>query len=332
MGRQRLGRMNWLALLVAATSACAAPLRVSSRPAPTISPSAVSLAGAVAFSMSPRQDLLKPVARAQEGYRIWLIERGTYAGMSIPVRSDVALGAGRNTEHFWRAVTGAGSDGGVVGWNSDRYPIPVALRHGASSERISAADSVAFWSVLEQMSADLGMVVFTPVTIDNAADPVDTIVVDVRFMPVTDGLSRTTWMPSGEVFDVRVTFQSAEVLHDGHVVTHEMMHALGFGHTRAWSSVLNPGESSRPSRLTPEDVAYTEAGMELQGKGQRAELRRRIALAIEREPGSIEAAGSQVLDGPEPPSIIVDRDNGQDCAHVPAVLIAVVPACGRGLR
>jgi hypothetical protein len=332
MGRQRLGRMNLLALLVAAMSACAAPVRVFSRPAPTILPSSVTLAGAATFSAPPRQDFLNPVAQARQGYRIWPIERGTYAGTSIPVRFDLALGASGNTEHFWRAGTGAGGDGVVVGWNSDRYPIPVALRHGSSSENVSAADSVAFWSVLDQMSADLGMVVFSPVTIRNSSDPVDTIVVDIRFMPVTDGLTRATWTPSGELFDVRVTFRSADVLHDGHVVIHEMMHALGFGHTRAWGSVLNPAESRRQSRLTPEDVAYTEAAMELRGDGQRAELRRRIALAIEREPRALDAAGPQALGGPEPPTVIVDRDNGQDCAHVPAMLIAVVPACGRGLR
>jgi hypothetical protein len=322
--------MNGLALLVAATAvtACAAPVRIVSRPAPAISPSAVSLAGAATFSMSPRQDLLKPVAQAQEGYRIWLIERGTYAGMSIPVRSDVALGAGRNTEHFWRAVTGAGSDGGVVGWNSDRYPIPVALRHGASSERISAADSVAFWSVLEQMSADVGMIVFAPVTIDNAADPVDTIVVDVRFMPVTDGLSRTTWTPSGELFDVRVTFQSAEVLHDGHVVTHEMMHALGFGHTRAWSSVLNPSNGVRLTRLSTNDVAYVELAMRLHETSERSDLRHLISLAADHRPPVPDVTGWSAADGLDWTRSIRRGEPIDYCGLLPEALLSLMsPGC-----
>jgi hypothetical protein len=147
---------------------------------------------------------------------------------------------------------------------------------------ITAADSSAFWTIIGDMNADFGIDLFRPATIAND-DPADVIVVDLGTMREVDGLSRVTWAPSGELFDVRVTFHDASVLHDRRAVVHEMMHALGFGHTTAWRSVVNPRDANRPLRVTPEDVAYAELAMHSRVTREWADTRHLIALAVARE-------------------------------------------------
>jgi hypothetical protein len=272
------------------------------------------------------------VTPSRPGDTVWTIERGSYAGMTLVLRFDAALGAGRNAEHFWRLPPGSGKDGGVVGWNSERFPIPLAFRRGVSSGEISSSDSTAFWAIIGEMTSDLGMAVFRPATVAVPADPDDVIIVDVRSMAATDGLSRTTWTPSGELFDVRVTFRDAGTLHDGHVVTHEMMHALGFGHTKAWNSVVNPSARSRLSRLSPDDVAYAEVAMRLREGRERSDMRRLVSLAVEHGPPMLDATEWFAPDGPDWTSSIGRDEPINYCGLLPAALPTVVsPGC-RGFR
>jgi len=167
-----------------------------------------------------------------------------------------------------------------VGWSTERFPIPVAFRRGGRSSGISASDSAAFWAIIGEMASDLGRQVFRPATVAHAADPEDVIIVDVRLIEGIDGVSRLTWKPSGELFDVRVTFRETGTLHDAPVVVHEMMHALGFGHTKAWKSVVNPSPYGRLTRLSPDDVAYAEVAMVLRMKHEQSEMRRLITLEL----------------------------------------------------
>lgn len=213
---------------------------------------------------------------------VWTIEAGTYAGLSVPIHVDAALGARGGREHFWRLTSDDGFPRAVVGWRSTSYPIPLAFRHDRRSRAIASADSAAFWTIIGGMNADFGMSLFRPATIAKD-DPTEVIVVDLGTMREIDGLSRVTWAPSGELFDVRVTFQDASVLHDRHVVAHEMMHALGFGHTTAWTSIVNPREANGPVRVTAEDVAYAELAMHSRVKREWANTRQLIALAVARE-------------------------------------------------
>jgi hypothetical protein len=207
----------------------------------------------------------------------------------------------------------------VVGWKSNRYPIPVAFRRNHRPAEISADDSTAFWSILGYMNADFGMTLFRPATL-SGDDPTDIIVVDLGIMREADGLSRVTWSPTGELFDVRVTLRDAGVLHNTHVVTHEMMHALGFGHTTAWKSVVNP-EGAGSDRLTAEDVAYAELAMRSRMEHERVVTRRLIALAVAREPKHDDAEEYAPC-GIDPG---VPRESV--AAHLPEGTLTVVPEC-----
>ena len=274
---------------MALTSAlgCASVMRVDPPFPDAPADVAASIAADAVADFASHADLLPSIEEIQlsasadsaDGFRT--IERGTYAGMRIPVRVEAALGAGGKSEHFWRIPSSGDGDGGVVGWRSTRYPLPVAFRRSGALGDISADDSVAFWKTLSEMSSDVGISLFKPATVRDS-DPENVIIVDVRRMPGNDGFSRASWTPSGEVFDVRVSFGSRAVLHNSHTVAHEMTHALGFGHTRSWRSVVNPGDRGA-ARLTPTDVAYIELAMLLRERRERIDMRRLISLAIERE-------------------------------------------------
>jgi len=259
---------------------------------------------------------------------VWTIEAGTYAGMKVPLHIAAAFGGRGKREHFWRVASGRGRDGGVVGWKSTRYPIPLAFRHERRSQ-ISSADSSAFWRIVDAMSADFGMEMFHPSTLAND-DPDDVIVVDIGGPREVDGLSRATWTAAGELSDVRVTFRDASVLHDSHVVTHEMIHALGFGHTTSWRSVVNPNGGSRPPRVTAEDVAYSELAMRSRVTDERVDMRRLVALAVSRESSRFKGDVGYVLCDHDGEDTFEVEEPMRIRGFLPFGLLTVVSACGAG--
>ncbi len=214
-----------------------------------------------------------PVA-AQREDSVWTIRAGTYAGQSIRLNPDFAAKRAK----FLR-ISKLKGDLRYVAWSPARLPAPVAFRAGRA---ISENDSLAFWSILRDMEADMGMKLFEPAVLTNGSDPSDIIVVDTKYMPNDDGMTLVTWSTPGGIYDARVFLRSTATLHSSRVVSHEMMHALGFGHTSAWSSIMNSGAAS-PSHLTAEDVAYAQFALESRAGSDRADMWERLALAMSRE-------------------------------------------------
>ncbi len=200
------------------------------------------------------------------------IRAGTYAGIVVPVRKSAAS---RKESRFWRSTPSAA--GRVVGWNPGRLPIAVAFH---ARRGVTPDDSTAFWRILRDMEQDVGMHLFEPVTLAVTDDPDDAIVIDTKDMPGSEGITLVTWSNNGSVYDARVYLRSRQTLHDPSVVVHEMLHALGFGHTSTWSSIMNasPGRM----KLTAEDVAYVQLAFESRAESERIEMWDRIALAVER--------------------------------------------------
>jgi hypothetical protein len=218
-----------------------------------------------------------PVA-AQGTDSLFLVHGGTYAGQAV--RVDPGL-ASRRSSRFLR-VSRLKGESRYVGWNPSHLPASVAFRPGSG---ITEADSATFWSILRQMEEDIGMRLFEPAMLSADADPAEVIIVGTKAMASEEGLTMVTWTANGALYDARVYVRSRVTLRSPRIVTHEMMHALGFGHTSAWTSVMNSGGSA-PQRLTLHDVAYAQYAMESRAQSERTDMWERLALASLREPAA----------------------------------------------
>lgn len=230
--------------------------------------------------------LITSPAAAQIPDSLWTIRGGTFAGTAVHIDTYLAT---RRSSKFLR-VSKLKGDSRFVAWNPSHLPAPVAFRPG----KISADDSIAFWSIIRQMEADMGMRLFEPATITRDADPDDVIIVDTKNMAGDDGVTYVTWSNNGGLYDARVFFRSSSTFHDSRTVTHEMMHTLGFGHTSAWSSVMNSGQWA-PRRLTPDDVAYAQFAFESRAESERLDMWERLALVVDREPASRDPVDSYAI-------------------------------------
>jgi hypothetical protein len=309
-----------------ALAGCVSSLRTTYPHADAV-PDGFRSASASDISLSPSEVTLAPL-RSSSPDTLWTIERGSYAGTTVPLRFDAATSARGAGEHFLRLSSRQANEAGVVGWPSGSYPIPVAFRRNRWVSAITPADSMAFWQTLDGMNADLGLTVFRPETVKKGADPEDVVIVDLRDMADRDGFSRMSWSSVGELSDVRVTFRDASLLHNSHVVAHELMHALGFGHTTAWKSVVNPRDAYGLPRLTPEDVAYAEVAMHSRESHERADMRKRIALAVEREAGKFRSEEGYALCGSETTDSFANEETMRYRGLLPIGLLTVVWACG----
>jgi hypothetical protein len=188
---------------------------------------------------------------------------------------------------------------------------------------------MAFWKILRGMEQDLGMHLFEPATISVTDDPEDLIVVGRRSMTADDGLTLVTWSNDGSVYDARVFFRSSDVFRDERVVQHEMMHALGFGHTSAWPSIMNVGPGIR--RLSPEDVAYAQVALQSRAESERVDMWDRIALAVERStPEAGGRSGYEPCDFSSSYPVEEDRMKVKQIAGIG--LAGVLAACSAGNR
>jgi hypothetical protein len=197
-----------------------------------------------------------PAVRTQEEIRIvlvprrWVIRVGTFAGDTVDVSPAAAL----------RRAPG-GSFGRVsfqhvVGWVPSSYPLSVVLRRD-DGMRISAADSIAFWSAARALERDIGGDFFRP-AMDTAlrgrAYPVD-VRIDARIPGA--GLTFVSWDREGNIFEASVRFHSSRDMQEPGTVEHELLHVLGFGHTEAWTTAMR-ARSTSPPRVTSTDVAYAQ--------------------------------------------------------------------------
>ena len=192
----------------------------------------------------------------------WRIEEGSLRGQTITVDARLALQRpiGAPGSSFWRIVKSApGHQPFVPGWRDADFPLKIAFNRARSRERVSAEDSIAFWAAVREVERELGAKVFVP----DAMRSTGVVPVEIEATGVLGaGHTFVTWNAAGEQYDAVLTFPRAASLRDADVVQHELLHLLGFGHTTAWSSIMEP-VSGNVSRLTPTDVALVQIAMRL---------------------------------------------------------------------
>ena len=188
----------------------------------------------------------------------WTIRAGRYAGRTVPIRLPEALDRTGSGSSFWRLTAAATRRGPqAVGWPAAVFPIPVAFRPTSRAPLLTRGDSVSFWAVVRDLEDDFGADLFRPARGDELTAETSRLVLDINPAMNSDGFTFVSWNGGGTVFDGSVTFRHSRLLSDPFVVTHEMLHALGFGHTSAWPSVMSRG-AGKLSRATPEDVAHAQ--------------------------------------------------------------------------
>lgn len=225
--------------------------------------------------------------------RRWTVPAGPHAGAVVPIDLGAARARGADGTRFWRDARlpsgsptvepGAEPPGPPVGWPDRARPIPVAVLGVGGGPAATHADSLAFWSVAREVERDWGARLFRPAPVRAADDPAwpgITVRVTPGLGPA--GLATLSWGGDGEITWAQIEVQRRGLLGDPHVMSHELLHTLGFGHVNRWRSVLGggahlPGEA--PRRLSLEDVAY----------GQLLDAARRTARRVGAALGLAEA-------------------------------------------
>jgi hypothetical protein len=152
-------------------------------------------------------------------------------------------------------------------WPEAALPIPVAFNRAGSSADITASDSIALWTNISQMQDALGRQLFTPATLSSLGAPDDqgylsgAVLISIdNTLSATAGYTNWNWNGSGAVFESKTRVGSAAALASRGLVTHELLHALGFHHTCAWPSVMGGYGCALLSGPTVQDAgAFTLA-------------------------------------------------------------------------
>ena len=205
----------------------------------------------------------RPIAAgdSQPGLRILLvptrvvIDGGTFAGLVVPIHVDAALAAPSERSRYWRVVRLAPSGYGTpIAWPDGIFPIPVTLRARGG---VSRSDSAAFWRTARQLELDFGRSLFKPAPDEPLPEEIWKIIVAVEPGAAAPGITFITYDAAGEIFEATVAVRATAYLSDARLVTHELIHALGFGHATAWYSSMGAAYSAS-SRATVTDVGYAQ--------------------------------------------------------------------------
>ena len=180
---------------------------------------------------------------------------GTYAGTVVPISVDAALAPAGERARYWRVSRAATSRGVPIGWPEERFPLPVAVAGRVSELR--RVDSAAFWAIARQLERDVGRTLFRPISLDSARSEGWSINLSLDGRERTPGITFITHDGQADLFDATIVIRASPLLSDERVVTHELVHALGFGHAVGWYSVMNSPFQAAP-RVTASDVAYAQ--------------------------------------------------------------------------
>ena len=188
--------------------------------------------------------------------REWTIRRGRFAGNTVKITLGDALRRTSDHGSFGRVAAQH-----VVGWDASSFPLRVVLRHDLTPI-ISTRDSIAFWRAAHEVEDAIGSTLFRPASDTTGDDRVFPI--DVRLDPGMSGsgLTFVSWDRTGRLFEGSVRFRTSREIEHPSVVAHELLHALGFGHTNAWPSAMQ-ARNSELRGLTAEDTAFAQLLMRL---------------------------------------------------------------------
>lgn len=189
--------------------------------------------------------------------RRWRIRGGIFDGREVPVDPARATTRYGEATGYWRLTRRGRTSGRAVSWVADSFPVRVAFRHERGDPNIPASDSLRFWAVATSLEAILGRALFRPASFEEVDGGADGIFVTVNRRMSAGGKTFTTHEATGRIYEALVTVSDYAYLGDSRIAMHELLHALGFGHTGAWTSIMGPNTSG-VSTPSVEDVAYMQ--------------------------------------------------------------------------
>lgn len=200
--------------------------------------------------------------------RRWRIASGAHAGQVVEISPHRARTAAcARCSAFWARMPGPRSPTRYQGWPSARFPLRVAFDRQNSVPAGASPDSAMFWRAAAGVEEALGMDAFRPAPYWRTLprfeeeDPADVVLVRIDRALTTAGLTTVVGRGGNMEYAALSLQRAASVLEPRGeaLVSHELMHALGVGHTCGWRSVVAEAASCphmRASSPTPEDVAY----------------------------------------------------------------------------
>ena len=118
----------------------------------------------------------------------WSFSSGPYSGQVVPISANAAVGNGVvqsdfGIMNFWREV----APEAMADWPESAFPLAVYFDRQRSLHQVTQADSLAIWSVIDDMEARFGKDLFYP---EDAAD----IPLTGLSVPTIDGNPDTVWV------------------------------------------------------------------------------------------------------------------------------------------
>lgn len=186
--------------------------------------------------------------------RRWRIRGGPLDGREVPIDPTRATARFGDGPGYWRLSRHSGRG---VSWVSDSFPIRVAFRHTPGDPFISPNDSVRFWDLATSLERLLGRKLFRPASFEEVDAGADGIFVTVNRRMAAAGKTYITYDATGRIYEALLTVSQHAYLGESRVAMHELLHAIGFGHTGGWPSIMGPNAAG-VELPTAEDVAYAQ--------------------------------------------------------------------------
>jgi hypothetical protein len=209
--------------------------------------------------------------------RTWTIQRGVHTGTTRVIDLAKAVSASVPNTHYLNAFSpGARA---VAAWPLSALPIAVGVDTTGGTQLWKARDSAFFWSSVAELNAQIGREVFKPA---GAVAPksIEKIAVHLDPRVTVAGGALSNQCDAGQHLCTRrfgelwirpdFSYPSGPFAEQNRrMVKHELLHALGFGHSCYWPSLMLVtvldcvSLSELPMALTADDAAYIELMFEL---------------------------------------------------------------------